>query len=562
MPTSLQTTPHTSFANIYNSFKETQGFFKKDGLSLRLSGDNLHTKSSKPSRWGEQGRIDRAKKRLAAKEFVTKALDKHLKKFGFSEGSGARLITSLSENGLIKSDRITIKDLKTITKHAERNISSALREKVIRFDHPDSKDHLRVAVNGSRDRMENFKDSGLDGLVDGAVWKMSDHGAGGAVMVTGQNDQKCILKFDGGAIEVAEKSYQLLDALRLNVNDPLPFVVPNMTVVDLEPESELRGKVDQKIETEITNLRDEIRVAKEKQKEGEKDGPELIMLKSKLHRMGGQDSYGVKKNLRTNPQVMKMEMVPNSKQLNLLDVNSKLALLKSEQFGQNIGKSMIIMQFLGFNDHLNIGSGGNTNFGNLMVNSEGHLHLIDPSMSYNEQTSNVGPSTPSLLAKMLDVLDVLAKCQSKEDAEKTIEDLLTKQEDRYKGEDSDGAGNPLGNLLTSVFGTINGGGSFFYKDPGTGEGVYSEATNRDNISPKDQKLFVANVVRGLLEGVHFLNRNRNQISESIENAGVSNYDSNQVLSQVNIGLEHLGQDRLNRIEVALQYLAMDLKDNV
>jgi|GEM_PF-4032683 len=558
MSTTLNTALKPSFTNIVDTFKEAGTKFKKDGASLRLSGENLHTKSSKPSGWGTTAARQRMTKRENASKFVSKALDEHLEKAGLGKNKGSDLISNLRLAGLISKDRVTIKDLKTLNKYAAHAIKNEVREKVSQFDSNASKESLTQAVNKSRNEMESFKEAGLNGLVGGTRWEMSDNGVGGAILVTGENDAKSVLKFEGDNVEVGKKSYQVLNALRLGSDEPLPFVVPNMAVIRLDPESNLRNEVNQKITQEINLLKEQIETAKNEQK-GE---VEIKRLESKLHRMEGKGHIqGIVKKLNQNPEVIKLEMIENSKQINLLDVKDKMALLQSKQLGQNIGKSMVIMQFLGFNDHLNIGPPGATNFSNLMMNSEGHIHLIDPSMALGG--GKVGLPTPNLLAKMLDVLSLLAKCGSEKDAMNAIKELfVTDNEGRYKGTLFDGEGNPLGNLMDNVFGEPFDGGSLFFKQRGNEEGLRDESGALASLSNSTKLLFVANVVKGLLEGVQYLDRNRNGIGTQIENTGVANYDSEQVLNEMHKALLQIGENNLGEIENALGRLVSTLQEEV
>lgn len=563
MPTSLNTNPQTSFSTIVNTFKETQGFFKKDGLSLRMSGDNLHTKSSKPSRWGKDAKDQRQEKRVAAERFVTNALNTHLKKLGLGDNKGASLISTLRNNGVISSDRITVKDLKTIDKYLSRDTEHAVRNLVHHFDSDSSKERLTLAVNRSHDQMETFKQSGLDGLVAGSTWEMSEHGAGGAFMVTGQNNEKTVLKFDGENISNAEKSYQLLNAFRTGVRDSLPFVVPNLGVIDLPPNTPLRNEVDQKIQQEITSLRLQIQTARRENK----SESEINKLEYKLERMEGKGQRpGFSQKLVQNPKVMKLERIDNAKQLNLLDVQTKHALLLSEQFGTNIGKSMVIMQFLGFNDHLHIGINGATNFSNLMVNPEGHIHLIDPSMNKMGNVE-VGQPTHMLKTKMLDVFSLLGRCTSKNQVADTIKQLFEVRDHRFRGAEEDGSGFPLANFMMAVFSDVTGDGTFFFKQPGNDIDSRDEVSYMNSLSTETKEMFVSNVIIGMLEGMLLLDRNSSGISDNIENVKVgddkvASYDSREVLTEIHNKLQEMGKPRLNDIKEALQLYVSELRHNI
>ena len=89
-------------------------------------------------------------------------------------------------------------------------------------------------------------------------------------------------------------------------------------------------------------------------------------------------------------EVGRMELVPDSVQLNKLPLPDKLALYKTPEFAQKIGQAMAVCPMLGLNDHM--GPGFNNNASNFMINPQnGALTAIDYAANFNQVAPGTGP---------------------------------------------------------------------------------------------------------------------------------------------------------------------------
>ncbi|MBB5037700.1 hypothetical protein [Prosthecobacter dejongeii] len=526
MPTTLNTANKPTFTQLVDTFKDSKNFVKGDKVSLRLSGENLHTKSSRLSRWGPTAKNERLQKRAKAVLLVTESLNEHLQKAGLGRDAGAKLMLKLQSRGEISSDRITVKDLKRLNTEVKTKIQ----------------EHITHSI-------QEFAEAGIDGFMDENVsWKVSDGGAGGVIIAEKNTGEKSILKIDNEAYKIADSAYSILNTFRTAVGENLPFDVPNMVLLDVPDNSNLYGECVSKIEQEVKSLQTDLDKAIKGENLGlaKKIEQKLVKLQGSSHR------DGMKQNLVKHQKVMKFEMVENAQQGNLLSPEKKLELLRSNSFGQSVGQSMVLLQFMGFNDHLNMGNNmaNGSNFSNIMINEEGRLNLIDPSMGQvqrKDKSIGYGIDTDSLKDKFSGATNFL-KILTATSPEAFEEWMAGSLKMDSKLGFSTGDDNPISNVLFASFSPPFEGGTLFYRDT---------ASNRDeteqwkSIPESSKRLFAINVIKGMAEGLQMLSRNSESLGEKLSDNGLTSHDPKDTLNHINQGLEGLDfnklDEKLNRL---------------
>lgn len=519
MPTTLNTAIKPTFSQIVDTFKDSTNFTKGDKVSLRLSGENLHTKSSRPSRWGPNAKSDRLQKRNNAVLLVTKSLNEHLEQAGLGKNAGTRLMLKLQEKGQISSDRITVKDLKKLNAEAKFEVQGQMLKSI-----------------------REFSEKGIDSFADDTVsWKVSDGGVGGVIIAEKDTGEKSVLKIDNESYKIADNAYSIVNSFRTAVGESLPFEVPNMVLLDVPENSSLGEKCLSKINQDLQALNLDLEKAREKNDTGL-----AKKIEQKMVKLGGSSTKtGMKQNLVKYQKIMKFEMVENAQQGNLLSPEKKLELLRSDSFGQSIGQSMVMLQFLGFNDHLNLGNNMSnaTNFSNIMINEEGKLHLIDPSMGQvtenNKTTYGTDPGPlKDKFQGATDFLKVLSDISPNRFEEWSSELLNQNLKYSFRTEDS----NPISNVIAATFGPPFEGGSFFYLDKASGR---DETAQLKNIPDSTKKLFTINLIKGMADGLQLLSRNSESIGERLSETGLTSHNPKDTLNLINQGLKDLDFDKLN-----------------
>jgi hypothetical protein len=590
----------TSFNQVYDQFSAHESRKKGDADSLRLEGTNLHTKSGKPSAIGSKAKQERAQKKMDALTFVDKSLrreftkvglpdsgdgsakkilsdlrtqnqigsdrvtiadlgtihtasideqrlvrslDKKLSNLGFAKNSGAEFVATLRKQGRLAVGNITVGDLSTISGELNRLETSQKKEvtaylqknglditnRARLVDSPQSKQGLATATQNATAGIDQFIKGGLGKAADkDTKWSISDGGKGGVIFAETEG-AKSVLKFDGGNTQIGQDSYKILDSMRKAIGgDSLPFIAPHMTVVDLSAKDVVLVK--DKMDDEANRLKSEIA-------KNASDTAKVEKLNKKLERLEGSvNTDGMKENLKTEPKVLKFQMVEGAQQANKLEPWEKMALLRSEQFARNLGKSMAVLQFLGFNDHLNMGAaarGNNaTNFSNLMINKQGHIHLIDPSMNPTVQTSgsvSLGPTTQVQQTRFRGATDLLLRIAG---GPKAVGDELDAIYNLSidKCHDSD----PLNNIASTLFDSAGEGAQLFYKDDAKSETLFLDA-----VPQHTKNRFMADLMDGMLEGLQFLDKHSTAIGNAVQQTGVATYDPKVVLGSIHTDLTGL-----------------------
>ncbi|MGV3662120.1 MAG: hypothetical protein ACO1TE_18180 [Prosthecobacter sp.] len=490
----LNNNPGTSFRNIVDTFEKGSAKLKGQNASLRIdtkeTGKLLYTKDSGISRWGAKARIDRGKKKLAAREFVEKALNKKLKELGMRETAGTRLLHHLTSEGLVSEKKITVRELKRI-------------------------DQTITDLEKQAQEISTFKESGLDDFHMGSTrWKMSDAGGRGVIFCEKEGGEKAVLKFEGVSnTKVTSSIYSMLDGMRSNIPVPLPFLVPKFSLINVKEDKNSQEMLERKLND-----------AAQKKKEEDPNSTRHLKIN------GETDS--MLQSLKKDGLVCKFELVSNGSQLDKIDPKRKVKLLDSPEFAKNVGKSAAIMQFLGLSDHLNLGVeyANCTNMSNLMIDAHDNLHLIDPSMmvSGDLDTPVLGKSTDSMQEIFAGCMDFLKGTEPsllpERFFENGFEDLKT---------------NPFGNLLGGFLNpeALYGDLTFFSKD---------EKPILENVPSSTRQKFAARVMDGFLEGLQFLNDNSESLKELSSESHGLDFSHAEVLKTIEEGLKKMNVGEIRK----------------
>ena len=234
-----------------------------------------------------------------------------------------------------------------------------------------------------------------------------------------------------------------------------------------------------------------------------------------------------------------------------MDVQAKVSLLNNGSFSEKLGKSMMIMQIIGLNDHLNPGGPGNsTNFGNLMISQSGDIHVIDPSMTttrdLQNDTATYGFSTERLTEILLNSLNTLSDCDTLEG----LQDHLNRLINPKRLSDADET-KPFDSFAMAVLGTPADEGTFFKPN---------EKNEQTTIS---KGFVVANFMKGVMEGLLFIDRNKDELS-GLSNGLNMKTDVGASLDELSQRLSEMPKGQLeaimNNLETAIR-LTTPQQDN-
>lgn len=350
---------------------------------------------------------------------------------------------------------------------------------------------------------------------DQAQWQVSTAGAGGALLVT--SDQ---LSTGGAAVkiesQVASKAAAVLGGAMTEffnqADGPAPFVAPR--VATLTAANGMSGELNQALKQQIQSM--------------EQNAPEnrryiLERQQEKLESMG-LGGHGV----------VVMERAPGM-QLNKLSADEKVALLKSEAFAQQLGRAMPLAAAIGLDDHLAAKTEDTlckNNPSNLMYDpASGNLSVIDFSTSGtrisndSEDLRYTNKSDPG--ADIRSLQSFLTRATANEEAfEQTLDRLAVAD-----GNDDQILGNFMANYVNGTNGdcmfpqdqyqvAINPALTPNRPDDATLERLKaSDAANKAaqaRLTPDDKKRFAANVMKGAVEGVAYLQENQVALRNAIE----------------------------------------------
>lgn len=221
---------------------------------------------------------------------------------------------------------------------------------------------------------EEFVQQGVLGVMndDNSQWNMASQGAGLTLLGNG-----VVVKLDSTSnVRCGEEISKLMTRVLNNAAGDIPFEAPRFAGVHgLNPEVE-----------EV----DRIKAMLEQQKVTNPD--KMIKIQDNLDKLNDDLEL-------PNQALAKMDMVPG-KMLNELSTAEKLALFKSPQFAQDIGKAAVLCPMFGLNDHVAPSTDGSVQFGvgtsnlsNLMLNQQtGKLAIID--YATQENGGRIGAINP------------------------------------------------------------------------------------------------------------------------------------------------------------------------
>ena len=549
MRTKLNINPQqTTFQDINTAMQGAKG-----DKQLRLTGQKLHVHDKiKTSGLGNKAAEKRKQKHLDAFNAVRDSIDRQLG----TKGLGDRVLQSVLKPNRYNESRIKVKDLADVMQHVDllENAKEAYtkylpggnqfnaRAQELGID-PNRIDterftaifldkvtsgtpgvnttlndtfqelfHVRTATrqqqettqwnntaNNRQQAITNFTTGTLGNLADnGTEWNVSRDGSGGVVFVrdpTGQQET-VLLKFDmPGSLESVEKMYSLFDGIRA-MDTPLPFDVPNHELLALPQGSNEHTGVQQK----LNDIKTDVLAWQESEDKA-----------NVLRKLGGAGSFmggGYLDRLQEDqPSVSKYEFMDGAQVINELSVNEKLDLLQSDDFGVNMGMTMVLGTFLGLNDHVGFGmeSGlGFTNLSNLMLGDDGRIKLIDVSTvqtpilgddgqfvfdDQDQVQNHLGFDQNTLAQQFSSAIAKIAEMTaSPEDLSEAFEDLFAHVESNFPDTDS-----PLLSILREMFNpNVNDEGTFFTT-------AQSEALS--NLDDSIKQTFAAKVMLGMVPGI-------------------------------------------------------------
>ncbi|QIF01116.1 hypothetical protein [Roseimicrobium sp. ORNL1] len=331
----------------------------------------------------------------------------------------------------------------------------------------------------------------LDTLLGaGSQIKHSESGAVGAILVLPGDNLPVggAIKIENNAtVKVAEKCGQVMDEFFKNAQGPQPFVAPRVTVYDsgsLQGDPNLVGQIN----TTLGNL--------SQTPEGQRTGFEDTQKAFNSIASGGSDSG-----------IMVMEFA-EGQQANRLPTKDKLALLRSEEFPQTLGRAMAPSIALGLSDHLGVQEsvGYKANVSNLMYSPEsGKLSVIDYSSDVTDPTPDnpiprVGEANAARsLEKMRTYLEEVTK--SPEAFDKALEDMInTSQKDKAKLIKE----CPFKATMNTV--VEPGFDSFMSKQ---------EKDALAQLGPEERKQFAANLLMGAIDGLEYMQQNQQALQQAV-----------------------------------------------
>lgn len=333
----------------------------------------------------------------------------------------------------------------------------------------------------------------LDSLLGaGTQIKYSESGSVGAILVMPGDNLPVggAIKIENNAtVKVAEKCGQVMDEFFKNAQGPQPFAAPRVTVYDsatLQGDPNLVGQMN----TTLGNLA--------LTPEGQRGGFEDTQKAFEQIAGGGSDN-----------SIMVMEFA-EGQQANRLPLKDKMALLRSEEFPQSLGRAMGPSIALGLSDHLGVHESGGykANVSNLMYSPEsGKLSVIDYSSSVTDPTPDnpvprVGePDAALALQRMRTYLERVT--QSPEEFDKALEELIdTNQRNAIRQVKE----NPFKSAMNTV--VHPGFDSFISK---------AEKDALNELGPEERKQFAANLLMGAIDGLEYMQQNQQALEQAVTN---------------------------------------------
>jgi|GEM_PF-4104088 hypothetical protein len=320
----------------------------------------------------------------------------------------------------------------------------------------------------SQQEHEQFIQDGVMGVMGAdAKWNMASQGAGMTLLGNG-----VVVKLDNTSnVRCGEEMSKLMTRVLNNAAGETPFEAPKFAGVHgLSTDAQEVVAIKQMLD-------DQKQISPGK----------MTKINDNLALLNNEETL-------ENQALAKMDMVPG-KMINELSTAEKVALFKSPQFAQDIGKAAVLCPMFGLNDHVAPSTDGSVNFGvgtsnlsNLMLNQEtGKLAIID--YATLESDGRMGVTNPDKAIGF--IKDYVANAS--QDA--------TALDNAAKRACADGTNS---SYETPLCGTMSKfmqpGGENFFSD--------SEQAAFDDLSEADKVDFAKNMMRGVVDGLQYVNQNQ------------------------------------------------------
>ena len=359
----------------------------------------------------------------------------------------------------------------------------------------------------------------------GATWKFSGSGTGGALLVGpggNMNGVGTAIKIESiHSVTNAQKCGQLMENFFQNAQGTPPFQAPRTQIYRSGD-----FNVAPQLKTDLLAKMDEVGNNPDLEKDRKR---RLGSRKNDLNQVDSGDTA-----------VLLMEFA-DGVQANRMSAEDKAALMRSEAFAQAFGRSMAPSMTLGLTDHAGVSDGGTDfkfNVSNFMYDKDkGTLTVID----YDSGIDNVDQSDPNspikigkvnndTPQKIQEMNDFLTEAtQSPEHFQKAISKILDPNQN-----------TPFTAAMKSF--TEPGEDSFFSE----GEEVHLEA-----LSNEDKERFVANMLKGAVEGMEYVHQNQQvlenavkQTHETVNGVDVPHFHSDQQLTALSQEVAKIRPDQL------------------
>jgi hypothetical protein len=432
--------PETGIAKIAQHF---DGLGAKGDKALRLMDrgngfKELYLHEGKASRLG--GGDDRSTKQREACVFVKQKVQERLS----SPSADPAKLPNLADRVLEKAG-VEARGYKT-------EISVASMAKL------ESRIVGAQAAEGRKVKHDVFAD-GRTTLTNQSRTKMSEDGAGGAILVRTPDRPSVVLKIEDPD-QRAKTNYvaNLVERTLSEVATPFPFAMPHHESLDVGQNPTVQADIGRVLKDIGTDA----------------NASKKAALQAETLAAGGS--------------VAKFEMLSGAT-VNKLPPETRQALFQDPKFAADLGKAAVLLPMLGFDDHIALdGFGGKANFANLMLTQDGRLGVIDYDalmIGTKSKGYTFGVTDDNIKAGVAGLLDFAKQLADPKKADAALVGMLKHAREQDYGSDP---------LCKTMYKVVN-------------EGVDHLLDSVDGISDADFKKFAVNMVKGALEGIAYLRDN-------------------------------------------------------
>ncbi len=368
-------------------------------------------------------------------------------------------------------------------------------------------------VAAEETKSANFAAEGMTFATDATKdWQYSLDGQSGAALVRANpgGPLEKVVKIDHPtSFDEAMQISELMTYVSRHADSPLPFVFPEHKLCDLSAVevAAIKGKLQPIRDQAFANYN--TLKAQLPPDTHEVNDPPTCAASSRLRKLDDAMSH-----LTNHAKALKQEALSGATCSNATTAE-KIAALNDPEFGVALGMSVILCPMLGLGDHVNPDNAGIPNFSNMMLTADGKLGVIDLASSlarhgigHNATQTRVGfdPARTDL------VLGSLVRSLSQIAGTITPDNAATKL--RNAG--------PLSQFADALLTPgIPGSASFL----SSGEA----AAVNDPVTGVDKNKLAANVFKGLVQGIEYVERNRGVFAEAHTAMGNGWQPADQVL---------------------------------